>query len=195
MNETIDAPRGVTITGTGSYVPERVLTNDDLSRMVDTSDEWIRTRTGMVERRLAREAVEDGEFIEVHVDTPLALAEERDPKGLYAKARRGELANFTGIDSPYEPREAPEVVVDTTSMTPEEAADEIIESATDDQTRALAGELRREISRVVGDLLHHRNARRRRGLTVVVGAATVQLRECDTEDENQHLKTYIFSVR
>ncbi len=65
------------------------------------------------ERRLAREAVEDGEFIEVFVDTPLEVAEQRDPKGLYAKARRGELTNFTGIDSAYEPPENPEVRVDT----------------------------------------------------------------------------------
>jgi bifunctional enzyme CysN/CysC len=78
------------------------------------------------ERRLAREAVEDGEFIEVFVDTPLDLAEERDPKGLYAKARRGELSNFTGIDSPYEPPEAPEVRVDTSTTQPEAAADQII---------------------------------------------------------------------
>ena len=58
------------------------------------------------ERQLARDRVEDGEFIEVHVDTPLEVAEARDPKGLYAKARRGELTNFTGIDSPYEPPES-----------------------------------------------------------------------------------------
>ncbi len=80
------------------------------------------------ERRLARDRVDDGEFIEVHVDTPLAVAEERDPKGLYAKARAGELANFTGIDSPYEPPEAPEVHIDTTSTTPEVAADAIIDA-------------------------------------------------------------------
>ena len=80
------------------------------------------------ERRLARDSVEDGEFIEVFVETPLAVAEERDPKGLYAKARRGELANFTGIDSPYEPPEAPEVRVDTSTMTAEEAADVVIEA-------------------------------------------------------------------
>jgi bifunctional enzyme CysN/CysC len=55
------------------------------------------------ERQMARDLVGDGEFCEVHVDTPLAVAEERDEKGLYAKARRGELTNFTGIDSPYEP--------------------------------------------------------------------------------------------
>jgi bifunctional enzyme CysN/CysC len=80
------------------------------------------------ERRLARESVEDGEFIEVHVDTPLAVAEERDPKGLYAKARRGELTNFTGIDSPYEPPEAPEVRIDTSTTSAEAAADQIIDT-------------------------------------------------------------------
>ena len=80
------------------------------------------------ERDLARSRVADGEFIEVHVDTPLDVAEERDPKGLYAKARRGELANFTGIDSPYEPPDNPEVRIDTTSLTPEQAADQVIEA-------------------------------------------------------------------
>ncbi|MCP2936229.1 adenylyl-sulfate kinase, partial [Salmonella enterica subsp. enterica serovar Typhimurium] len=54
------------------------------------------------ERRMARGLLEDGEFIEIFVDTPIAVAEERDPKGLYKKARRGEIKNFTGIDSPYE---------------------------------------------------------------------------------------------
>ena len=78
------------------------------------------------ERRLARERIEAGEFIEVHVDTPLDVAEERDPKGLYAKARAGELRNFTGIDSPYEAPESPEVHVDTTALTAEEAADQVI---------------------------------------------------------------------
>jgi len=83
------------------------------------------------ERRLARDCVDDGEFIEVHVDTPLAVAEERDPKGLYAKARRGELANFTGIDSPYEAPEHPEVRVDTGATTAEEAAEEIVAALRD----------------------------------------------------------------
>ncbi|MDW3216935.1 MAG: sulfate adenylyltransferase subunit CysN [Ilumatobacteraceae bacterium] len=78
------------------------------------------------ERRLARERVEDGEFVEVHVDASVSLAESRDPKGLYAKARRGELSNFTGIDSPYEPPEHPEVYVDTATMAPEDAADAVI---------------------------------------------------------------------
>jgi bifunctional enzyme CysN/CysC len=78
------------------------------------------------ERQLARDRVETGEFIEVHVDTPLDIAEERDPKGLYAKARAGELANFTGIDSPYEAPESPEIRVDTTAISAEEAADQVI---------------------------------------------------------------------
>jgi bifunctional enzyme CysN/CysC len=78
------------------------------------------------ERLLARGLVEDGEFFEIHVDTPLAVAEARDVKGLYKKARRGELRNFTGIDSPYEPPEAPELRVDTTTMTADEAADRVI---------------------------------------------------------------------
>ena len=79
------------------------------------------------ERQMARERLDDGEFIEVYVKTPIEVAEERDPKGLYLKARRGELANFTGIDSPYEAPEAPELTVDTTSLPPEAAADTIID--------------------------------------------------------------------
>jgi bifunctional enzyme CysN/CysC len=79
------------------------------------------------ERQLARSRVEDGEFVEVHVDTPLDVAESRDPKGLYTKARAGQLTNFTGIDSPYEPPESPEVRIDTTAVTPEQAADQVIE--------------------------------------------------------------------
>ena len=65
---------------------------------------------------------------ESQVGPPLDVAEERDPKGLYAKARRGELSNFTGIDSPYELPEQPEVRVDTSTMTAEEAADAVIEA-------------------------------------------------------------------
>ena len=79
------------------------------------------------ERRLARDLVEKGEFCEVFVDAPLDVAEQRDPKGLYKKARRGELKNFTGIDSPYERPEHPEVKIDTTAMAAEEAADGVIE--------------------------------------------------------------------
>ena len=78
------------------------------------------------ERALARSFVADGEFVEVHVDTPLAIAEERDPKGLYKKARRGELANFTGIDSPYEPPESPELLIDTGEMSAEQAAERVV---------------------------------------------------------------------
>jgi bifunctional enzyme CysN/CysC len=74
------------------------------------------------ERRLARSLVKIHEFLEVFVDAPLAVVEQRDPKGLYGKARRGELKNFTGIDSPYEPPEQAELRVDTTRTTPEEAA-------------------------------------------------------------------------
>jgi bifunctional enzyme CysN/CysC len=79
------------------------------------------------ERRMARELVAEGEFFEVFIDTPLAVAEERDPKGLYRKARRGELANFTGIDSPYEVPQTPEIRVDTTRIGAEEAAEDIVQ--------------------------------------------------------------------
>ena len=78
------------------------------------------------ERRMARELFAAGEFIEVFVDTPLAEAERRDVKGLYKKARRGELKNFTGIDSPYETPESPEIRIDTTRLSAEAAADEVI---------------------------------------------------------------------
>ena len=79
------------------------------------------------ERQMVREMMKGGEFIEIFIDTPLSEAEARDVKGLYKKARAGELANFTGIDSPYEPPEDPELRIDTTKMTPEQAADLIIE--------------------------------------------------------------------
>ena len=79
------------------------------------------------ERRVARELVQPGEFIEVFVDTPLAVAEGRDPKGLYKKARRGELKNFTGVDSPYEEPESPEIRIDTTRLSAEEAAEAILQ--------------------------------------------------------------------
>jgi bifunctional enzyme CysN/CysC len=78
------------------------------------------------ERQMVREMMAPGEFIEVHIDTPLAEAEARDVKGLYAKARAGQLKNFTGIDSPYEAPEDPEIRIDTTGMTAEEAADAIV---------------------------------------------------------------------
>ncbi|HEU4483971.1 MAG TPA: sulfate adenylyltransferase subunit CysN [Povalibacter sp.] len=78
------------------------------------------------ERRLARGLMQPGEFFEVFVDTPLEEAEKRDPKGLYKKARRGELKNFTGIDSPYEPPENPEIHLRTALFSPEQAAEEIL---------------------------------------------------------------------
>ena len=79
------------------------------------------------ERDMVRNMMQPGEFVEVHIDTPLSVAEERDVKGLYAKARAGDLKNFTGIDSPYEAPETPEIRIDTTAMTIEQAADQIIE--------------------------------------------------------------------
>ena len=78
------------------------------------------------EREMARALVDEGEFFEVFVDTPLMVAEERDPKGLYKKARRGDLQNFTGIDSPYEAPESPEIHLATTELTPEQAADAVV---------------------------------------------------------------------
>ena len=78
------------------------------------------------ERRMARELLAPGEFFEVFVDTPLAVAEARDVKGLYKKARKGELSNFTGIDSPYEIPEKAEITIDTTALTPEQAAEAIV---------------------------------------------------------------------
>jgi bifunctional enzyme CysN/CysC len=76
---------------------------------------------------MVREMVAAGEFIEILIDTPLSDAEARDVKGLYKKARSGQLANFTGIDSPYEAPENPELRIDSTKLTPEQAADLIVE--------------------------------------------------------------------
>jgi len=78
------------------------------------------------ERRMAREMMEPGEFLEVFVDTPLEVVEARDVKGLYGKARRGELKNFTGIDSPYEAPENADIRIDTTRLSPEDACEEIV---------------------------------------------------------------------
>ncbi len=80
------------------------------------------------ERQLARSLFDAGEFIEVFVDTPLEECERRDVKGLYAKARRGEIKNFTGIDSNYEPPEAPEIHLQTVNLTAEACVDQIMES-------------------------------------------------------------------
>jgi bifunctional enzyme CysN/CysC len=79
------------------------------------------------ERHMVRRMVSEGEFFEIFVDTPLSEAEKRDVKGLYAKARAGELKNFTGIDSPYEPPENAEIRIDTTELSADEAADLIVE--------------------------------------------------------------------
>ena len=79
------------------------------------------------ERELVRAMLPEGEFFEIHIDTPLADAEARDVKGLYKKARAGQLRNFTGIDSPYEPPTKPELRIDTTAMTAAEAADRIVD--------------------------------------------------------------------
>ncbi|MGI4744571.1 MAG: sulfate adenylyltransferase subunit CysN [Janthinobacterium lividum] len=78
------------------------------------------------ERALVRSMLPDGEFVEIHIDTALAEAERRDVKGLYGKARRGELKNFTGIDSPYEAPEHPEIRIDTAITSPEQAAELIV---------------------------------------------------------------------
>ena len=83
------------------------------------------------ERRMARERMEPGEFIEIFVDAPLEVVEARDVKGLYRKARAGDLTNFTGIDSPYERPENPDIHIDAAALTPEQACDRIIEAIRD----------------------------------------------------------------
>ena len=82
------------------------------------------------ERAMARSLVSENEFVEVFVDTPLSVCEERDVKGLYAKARSGEIPNFTGISSPFEGPKNPEIRIDTTKISAEEAANQIIEFIT-----------------------------------------------------------------
>ncbi len=79
------------------------------------------------ERQLARDLLDEGEFVEVFVKAPLDVCEERDPKGLYKKARQGEIKNFTGIDSPYEEPENPELVLDNAANSVEENVAKIIE--------------------------------------------------------------------
>jgi bifunctional enzyme CysN/CysC len=88
------------------------------------------------ERQLVRQMMPEGEFFEIFVDTPLAQAEARDVKGLYKKARAGLLKNFTGIDSPYEPPEQPELRIDTTKLTLEEAADAVVATLLRERPRA-----------------------------------------------------------
>src|SRR5258708_39662276 len=84
------------------------------------------TRPYRVERDLARSRFEPDEFVEIYIDASLEECERRDPKGLYAKARRGELVNFTGIDSDYEPPEAPEIRLDTVAKSPDECVDLVL---------------------------------------------------------------------
>jgi bifunctional enzyme CysN/CysC len=79
------------------------------------------------EREMVRGLMPPGEFVEIFVDTPISDAEARDVKGLYAKARAGEIAHFTGISSPYEPPEAPDIRVDTRRESAEDAAERIVE--------------------------------------------------------------------
>lgn len=78
------------------------------------------------DRRMVRNLFPAGEFVEVFMDTPLATCEERDPKGLYEKARAGKIKHFTGIDSPYEAPERPEVRLDTSSMSVDDCVDHLI---------------------------------------------------------------------
>jgi bifunctional enzyme CysN/CysC len=80
------------------------------------------------ERQMARDLLPPGEFLEVFIDTPLEVAEARDPKGLYKKARLGEIEHFTGISSPYEAPENPEIHIDTTLVSPDAAADRILQA-------------------------------------------------------------------
>ncbi|MFT6958895.1 MAG: bifunctional enzyme CysN/CysC [Halieaceae bacterium] len=79
------------------------------------------------ERQMARSLFEKDEFIEVHVDTSLAVCEQRDPKGLYKKVRQGVIQNFTGFDSPYDKPENPEIKIDTERVSAEDTAAQIIE--------------------------------------------------------------------
>lgn len=79
------------------------------------------------ERAKARALMESGGFVEIFVDAPIDVCEARDVKGLYAKARRGELPHFTGIDSPYEPPENPELHINTVELSPDEAVDTIVQ--------------------------------------------------------------------
>jgi adenylylsulfate kinase len=79
------------------------------------------------DRRLARSLVNDGEFVEVYVNAPLEVCEQRDSKGLYKKARAGQIANFTGVSAPYEPPDQPEIVVHTDRQTPAECVAVIID--------------------------------------------------------------------
>jgi bifunctional enzyme CysN/CysC len=85
------------------------------------------------ERDMVRSLVEPGEFVEVFVDTPIAACIERDPKGLYAKARAGQLKNFTGVDAPYEPPENPEIHLHTLGQTPEQLTEQVLQALAERQ--------------------------------------------------------------
>jgi adenylyl-sulfate kinase len=87
------------------------------------------------ERQMARELTEEGEFIEVYVDVPLAVCEQRDPKGLYKKARAGNLKNFTGIDSKYEPPDNAEIVLKCAEHSVEALADQIVSYLTEENSQ------------------------------------------------------------
>jgi bifunctional enzyme CysN/CysC len=98
---------------------------------------WLMTGAGLIvitafispfkaDRDMVRALFPPGEFLEVHLSTPLEVCEQRDPKGLYAKARRGEIPNFTGINAPYEEPENPELRLDTSTMSAEECAENIL---------------------------------------------------------------------
>jgi adenylyl-sulfate kinase len=78
------------------------------------------------DRKMVRDLVEDGEFVEIHMATPLSVCEQRDPKGLYRKARQGQIKNFTGIDSVYEAPESPEITLNTAECDIEACADKVI---------------------------------------------------------------------
>jgi bifunctional enzyme CysN/CysC len=78
------------------------------------------------ERRLARELANKGEFVEIFVDTPIEVCMARDPKGLYKRAQAGEIKNFTGIDSPYEPPENPELILKTEDLSAEDVAERVV---------------------------------------------------------------------
>ena len=77
-------------------------------------------------RKRVQEQGRDGDFIEVFVEAPLEVCEARDPKGLYQRARAGEISNFTGIDDPYEPPERPELVLDSVGKNPDQLADQVV---------------------------------------------------------------------
>lgn len=79
------------------------------------------------DRKMVRDLLDEGDFVEIFVDCPLAVCEQRDPKGLYRKARAGEITNFTGLNSPYERPESPELILDTSVLSVQECVDRVIQ--------------------------------------------------------------------